>query len=116
MVQQHRFKKQIRNVTKNCSLCQVYRKAPPRPTVGLPIASNLRETVAMDLKFCHGKILLHIIDHCTGLSASNVVSNKNPDTIIKAILKIWISVYDSPEKFLTENRGEFAINNFIKLC
>ena len=50
------------------------------------------------------------------MSASTVVPNKNPDTIIKAIFNIWISVYGSAEKFLTENRGEFANNNFIQLC
>ena len=64
----------------------------------------------MDLKFSHGKILLHINDHCTRLLASTVISNKNPDTIIKAIFKIWISVYGSAEKFLTDN------DSFIQLC
>ena len=64
----------------------------------------------MDLKFSHGKILVHIIDQCTRLLASTVISNKNPDTIIKAIFKIWISVYGSAEKFLTDN------DSFIQLC
>ena len=64
----------------------------------------------MDLKFSHGKILLHINDHCTRLLASTVISNKYPDTIIKAIFKIWISVYGSAEKFLTDN------DSFIQLC
>ena len=40
---------------------------------------------------------------------------KNPDTIIKAIFKIWILVYGSAEEFLTDNRKEFANNNFIQL-
>ena len=110
------LKNEIKNVTENCSTCQVYCKAPPRPKVGLPMTSNFQETVAMDFKFCHGKILLHIIDHCTQLSASTIVSNKNLDTIIKAIFKIWISSYGSAEKFLMDNGGEFANNNFIHLC
>ena len=93
----------------------MYHKAPARAILGLPTASSFHETVKMDLIFCHGKILLHIIDLCTQLSASTVVSNKNPDTIIKAIFKIWISVYGSAEKFLTDNGKEFANNNFIQL-
>ena len=76
------------------------------------MANNFPETVAMDLKFCHGKILLHIIYHCT---RSTVASNKNPDTTVQTIFKIWISVNGSPEKFATDNRGEFA-KNFIQLC
>ena len=59
------LKNEIKNVTENCSTCQVYCKAPPRPKVGLPMTRNFQETVAMELKFCHGKILLHIINHCT---------------------------------------------------
>lgn len=56
------------------------------------------------------------IDHCTQLSASIVVSNKNPDIIIQAIFKIWISVYSSTEKFLTDNSREFRKDDFIQLC
>ena len=110
------LKNKIKSVTENCSTCQVYRKTSPRPMVGVPTTSNFQETVAMGLKFRHGKILLHVIDHCTQLSASTVVSNKTPDKIIKAIFKIWISFYGLAEKFLTDNRGEFANNNFIQLC
>ena len=110
------LKNKIKSVTENCSTCQVYRKTSPRPIVGVPTTSNFQETVAMGLKFRHGKILLHVIDHCTQLSASTVVSNKTPDKIIKAIFKIWISFYGLAEKFLTDNRGEFANNNFIQLC
>ena len=69
---------------------------------------NFQEMVAMDLKFCHGKILLHIIDHCTRLSASTVDSNKNPDTIIKATSLF----YGLAEKFLTDKGEEFANKNF----
>ena len=47
------LKNEIKNVTENCKTCQVYCKAPPRPVVGLPMAANFQETVAMDLKFCH---------------------------------------------------------------
>ena len=107
------FKNNIENIIENCSTCQVQHKAPSRTIVRLPMTSNFYETVAMDLKFCHGKILLHIIDHCTQLSAPTFASNKNPDTIIKAIFKIWISVYGSADKFHTDNGGEFANNNFI---
>ena len=80
----------LKSATENCSTCQVYRKTSPRPIVGVPTTSNFQETAAMSLKFRHGKILLHVIDHCTQLSASTVVSNKTSDKIIKATFKIWI--------------------------
>ena len=80
------------------------------------MATKFQETVAMDLKFYNGKIILHLIDHCTRLSASALIPDKNPETIIKYTFKIWISVYGSAEKFLTDNGGEFANEKFIDMC
>ena len=70
----------------------------------------------MDLKFYCGEILSHLVDHCTRLSASTIILNKNPDTIIKAIFSICVSVYGSAQNILTDNEGEFANNEFIQLC
>ena len=49
------------------------RKRPPKPIVGLPMDSEFQETVAMDLKFYHGKILLHLVNHSTQLSTSSFI-------------------------------------------
>ena len=45
---------------------------------------------------------------CTSLSAATFVPNKNKDTTFKAIFRIWIAVYGSPDKILVNNRGELA--------
>ena len=60
--------------------------------------------------------MLHIIDHGSRLSASTIIPNKNPQNIVKGIFKIWIAVHRSVEKFLTDNRGEFANDHFVQLC
>ena len=109
------LKSEIESITSNCETCQKYKKSPPRPVVGLPMATQFLETVAMDLKFYRGTIILHLIDVCTRLSAAIVVANKQPDTIIQALFQIWISVYGSTEKFLTDNGGEFANAKFINV-
>ena len=49
------------------------------------------------------------------LSASIIILNKNPDAIIKDILRIWISVYRLAQICLTDNRREFTNNEFIYL-
>ena len=103
-------------MSRNCQTCQVYQKPPPRPVVGLPMATKFLETVAMDLKFYHGKIILHLIDMCTRLSAATMIRNKHPDSIVKALFQIWISVYGSTERFLMDNGGEFANNEVINLA
>ena len=106
---------EINNVSCNCTTCKLYKKTPLRPMVGLPMATEFQETVAMDLKFYNGKIV-HLADHSTRLSASSFIPNKNPDTILTDMFKILISVYGTPEKFSADNGGEFANSKFIEMA
>ena len=110
------LKTEIKTITNECNTCQIFKKPPTRPVVGLPVASKFLECVAMDLKFYKKYILLHLIDHATHLSASAVIPSKKPETIIKKIFQIWISVYGLPEKFLSDNGGEFANQEFVNMC
>ena len=107
---------EIKNLSSNCPACKKYKKVPPRPVVGLPMATEFQETVAMDLKFYDSKILIHLVDYCTRLSASSFIPNKNSDTILTFIFKIWVSIYGAPEKFLTDNGGEFVNTKFIEMA
>ena len=50
------------------------------------------------------------------LSASTIVPSKKPDVIIRAIFKSWIQIFGAPEKFLTDNGGEFANEHFQHMC
>ena len=45
-----------------CDLCKRYAKTPARPIVGMPMATQFNEKVAMDLKQWNGRWILHIID------------------------------------------------------
>ena len=110
------LKKQIKSVTENCKICKIFKKPPPRPIVGLPMATEFQEVVAMDLKQYKGRQILHLVDLCTRLSAATFIPNKNKETIVEALFRIWISVYGAPKKFMSDNGGEFANSEFISLC
>lgn len=69
------------------------------------MGSTFQECVAMDKQY----IILHVVDHATRLSAAVVISSKKH-------FKIWISVYGTSEKFLSDNGGEFANKDFINMC
>lgn len=103
-------------VEKNCKICKEYAKPSPRPIVGLPHAANFNETVAMDLFFFQGKVILHMIDHLTRFSVAKVCKNKQPAEIIKGIFEGWVSVFGPPKKFLSDNGGEFANEEFLKMA
>ena len=64
---------EIINITEKCQVCKIYKKPPPRPVIFLPMASHFQETIAMDLKICHGENILHLIDLCTWLSAATFI-------------------------------------------
>ena len=78
------------------------------PYLGQAISKKL----AMDLKIYHGQNIFHLIDLCIPLSAAAFIPIKNRKTIIKHIFCIWIAVYGTPQKFLTDNGGDLPTLHF----
>ena len=110
------LKNEIRKLSENCEICNVYRRPNSRPIVGLSIATEFNEVVAMDIKEFKGKLILHLIDHATRLSAAIFVPSKHKEKIISAIFKIWISVFGPPSKYFSDNGGEFSNDDFNEMC
>ena len=107
----------IKNVTTHCDVCIRNKKAPLRPTVGFPLASDFNETVALDLKSCYPSgYILHIIDHLTRYSSACFIKNKKKEAIVKGVLDYWIRIFGSPKNFLTDNGGEFVNKDFVDLA
>ena len=102
------FKDQLKSTVRECKTCKLYKKPLPTPVVAMPLASRFQQTVAMDLKFYQGKIILHLIYHATRLSAAVQIPFKHPKMIIKAIFSNWVSMYGTANQFLTTNGGEFV--------
>lgn len=64
----------LQEIIRDCEVCQRYSRTKPRPAVGLPLASEYNETVAMDLHELEpGVWYLHIIDHFTRFSVTKTV-------------------------------------------
>ena len=110
------LKNEIKKVTEKCDTCIRFKRPPPRPVVGLPLATRVNECVGMDLKFHSNNIILHLVDHVSRLSLGCRLSSKNPEVIIKGIFKSWIQHRGAPQKFLTDNGGEFMNEKFLSMC
>ena len=108
--------RELDHVYDKCQVCMEYQKPSPRPCVGLPHADTFNETVAMDLKFFNGHIILHLIDHLTRFSAGYICKSKEPKEIVSGIIQCWISIFGPPQKFLTDNGGEFSNKLFLDLA
>ena len=94
-------------IEENCQLCKSYTKTPPRPVVGLPMAHEFNEKVAMDLKKWKGRWILHMIDMWSRYTASVFIDRKRPSDIIEAMMTHWIGKFGIMKSVLTDNGGEF---------
>ena len=54
----------------------------------------------MDWKYYEGKIILLLIDVCTRLSVAVTLRNKQPNTVIKVLFRIYIFNFGAAEKCL----------------
>jgi len=70
----------------------------------------------MDLKDIGSKKVIHHVDHATRFSAATVIPSKKRGVIIDAVLKIWVSIFGSPKKILSDNGGEFTNDDFAEMA
>ena len=107
----------VDEISSKCDICKEYKKAPLRPVVGLPLANEFNHTVAMDLiTIPQGGWILHLVDVFSRYSVACVRRSKKPASIIDAILKPWISYFGYPQRFLADNGGEFANEEYREMC
>ncbi len=98
----------LQKIVSECEVCQKHSKAKPKPAVGLPLASQYNETVAVDLhELEQGVWYLHIIDQFTRFSAGSILTTKRSSEIVKHFLHDWIGVHGPPQKLFSDNGGEF---------
>ena len=111
------FLKLIETVSNGCEVCQLYKKLSPKPITGFSNARVFTQTVAMDLKeYSKNVWFLHLIDLATRYSAAVVIRSKDKDVIAKTLCQIWIAIFGSPHKFLSDNGGEFSNELWQDIC
>ena len=99
----HVLLEKVKGIEQRCNTCLKYKKPALRPVVGLSLAKDFNEVVAMDLKDIRGKKILHMIDHATRYAAAAVVKSKEKGEIVDKIFRHWIALFGPPRKFLCDN-------------
>ncbi|VDI61048.1 Hypothetical predicted protein [Mytilus galloprovincialis] len=98
----------LRSVCENCDICMTNKRPSSKPVVGLPLATEFNETVAVDLhELEHNVWYLHIIDEFTRFSAGSIMKTKKGSEFVKKFLESWISIHGSPRRLYSDNGGEF---------
>ena len=84
----------------------------------MPLARSFNEVVAMDLKkWKNGLKIVYLIEIFTRYTLAQLVPSKDPEVNIDKVMLMWIgSDLGAPEKFLAENRGEFANEKYKGMC
>ena len=54
--------------------------------------------------------------HATRLSPTVVIRSKKPTQIVNVIIKYWVALYATVEKFLRYNGDELINDKFMTLC
>ena len=110
------YMKLVEEISNCCDICKRYKKTPPRPVMCVPLARDFNEVVAMDLKEWDKRKnlwFLHLINLATRFSISAIIYRKEKQVIINEIIKKWIGTgLGCPRKFLLDNGGEFANDEF----
>ena len=97
----------LQEFSAKCDVCLQYKRKNPRPVVGLSLAKESSDVIAMDLKSLNNDHILHLIDLSTRYSNAVVVRSKHKDVIVKNILQHWIALSGAPNKISSDNGGEF---------
>ena len=99
----------VSEISKNCDVCKVYTRTPPKPAVAMPLASKFNEKVAMDLKKWENQWILHLVDMWSRLTISVFIRRKLPRVVIDKIMLNWIGAgFGIMGSILSDNGGEFS--------
>ena len=97
-----------RQVVNECESCTLYKKTPPKPAVGLPLATGFNQTMAVDLHELETNVWYqHIIDEFTRFIAGAIFKRKLPTVFVQEFILNWISIFGCPKSLCSDNGGEF---------
>ncbi len=115
------IKQMIHRANDKCEECPANKNRGRRNKLTTYRSQHFNESVTGDLSGWFDrqekskKIICYVIDEFSRLSATCFVPDKNPESILKAILKEWISKYGTCEKLLHDLGGDFNGNDLREL-
>ena len=106
----------IDKIINGCEGCLLRKRSPDRPAVALNPSKDFNDVVAMDLKIFNNKYILYLVDCFTRYTLGTVIPSKDPQVVIKAIIRLWIRIFGKPSQFWFDNGGEFSNNFMTEVC
>jgi len=113
---------EVKEICDNCNICQYSKRKMPRKKTSLPRSTAFNQVVTMDLKVHgDGTYVLWLVDDATKLIRGEVIFDKTPETVIRALEKTWINGHGIgpglPEKyFFCDNGREFINEKMMEMA
>ena len=64
----------------------------------------------------HRRYILYLVDVFSRFTVGCFIKDKNPDTIVEAILANWVRFFGRMQVLLSDRGGEFLNEDMAKLC
>ena len=84
-------------------MCLKYKKASLKPVIGV---ARFNDVIPMELKEINRFKILHLIDHANSLLCCENCIIETEKDIVKAIFKIWITLFGPLKEILSDNGSE----------
>ena len=105
----------IEHVAQFREACIKFKRALPRPVVGLSKEKDFDETISLDLHEINSRLYyFRIIDEFTRYS--NAVIFKKKLSSLTAFIKNWLSIFGAPKRLFSDNGEEFISDKFYEMC
>ena len=94
-----------KQIVDTCQVCRSWAKPTPRAVATSTLPTRFNQLVQCDLLFIKDKIVLHTIDVCSRFTATEIVENKNTDTLLSALQTSWFKLYGPPRALVSDQEG-----------
>ena len=106
----------IPNIVQACPVCREWSRPGPSNISTTSVPDKFNQQVEVDLIEVNHIIdskhhrILHMVDRCTRWQATTEVPNKEEDTLLQAIERIWIGIFGPPTELIVDGEGGIAIS------
>ena len=108
----------LQKIGEDCS-CRTIENRRPKPILSIPKADKHNQVVSMDLKeWKDGELkhILYLVDVFSRFVVACYIKDKEPSTIVEAIIDNWIRFFGRMEAIMSDRGGEFQNEEVAKLC
>ena len=110
------FRDMVEKIINGCEGCLLRKRNPDRPVVALCPSNDFNQVVGLDLKILKGKPILYMVDTFTRYTLGTYIKSKDPEEVVRGMMRIWIRYFGKMKELIFDNGGEFSNNLMMEVC